>query len=403
MWDERQGILIMLNIDALRNETPGVQNKIHFNNAGAALMPQPVLDVMHEHMNLEATIGGYEAADKVSHLIERVYVSIGKMLGAHKTEISLMENSTMAWNKAFFGIPFKEGDRILTCISEYGANFIGYLQIVKWKGVKVEIVPNTSSGIIDCNALRSMIDERVRLISITHVPTNNGLINPAVEVGKIANEHNILYILDACQSVGQIPLNVDKIGCDMLSAAGRKWLRGPRGAGFLYVRNSVVKSLEPPMIDHFASRWIDPSKYQLKENNELFELWEKNYVAHLGQGAAVVYAQRIGLRNIEKRVRYLAVRLRDGLETIPGITVRDIGVKKCAIVTFDSIQKPSEEIVRMLHKEDINSSVTSEDSTLLDFRSRKLSPLVRLSPHYYNTDNEVDIVLDVIAKTLHTG
>jgi len=390
----------MFDIDALRADTPGTANRIHLNNAGAGLMPKPVIDALQGHVDLEASIGGYEAADAARDSIEGAYQSIARMVGAESHEIALVENATVAWNKAYFGIPFKEGDRILTCESEYGANYIGYLQMAKWKGVEIEVVPNDPSGAVDCDALRTMIDDRVKLISVTHIPTSGGLVNPAAEIGKIAREYGILYLLDACQTIGQLPVDVGEIGCDMLSATGRKWLRGPRGTGFLYVRAGVMADLEPPMIDHFAADWVDQKTYILKPDARLFELFEKNYAGLIGQGVAVDYALNLGLDVIATRAGMLATRLRDGLATIDGVTVRDLGTHKCAIVTFDAGEVPDTDIVRALNQNSINCSVSTADSTVLDFTARALPPLVRLSPHYYNTEAEVDTALDVIARTV---
>ncbi len=387
----------MFDLDAIRADTPGTANRIHLNNAGAGLMPKPVTDAVRQHLDLEEAIGGYEAKAEVQEAYEGVYGSIARLLGAERDEIALVENATVAWNKAFFGIPFKEGDRILTCESEYGANYIGYLQMAKWKGVRIETIPNDSSGAIDPEALRAMLDDSVRLISITHIPTSGGLVNPAQAIGEIAREHNILYLLDACQTLGQMPLDVSAIGCDMLSATGRKFLRGPRGTGFLYVRADIIPDLEPPMIDNFASNWVDANTYTLRTDAKLFELWESNVAAQLGLGVAIDYALNLGLEAIRDRIGMLASRLREGLSTIKGVTVRDLGQVKCAIVTFDVAGKPAEKLMAALNQRDINCSISTADSTMLDFAARKLPPLVRLSPHYYNTVAEIDTALDVVA------
>lgn len=390
----------MLDIEALRAETPGTTNRIHLNNAGAALMPKPVIDAVRHHLDREEAIGGYEAKDEAGVALEAIYDSVARLICANREEIALVENATVAWNKAFFAIPFKDGDRILTSESEYGANYIGYLQTAKWKGAKVEVIPNDSSGAVDPEALRAMLDDRVRLISITHIPTNGGLVNPAEEIGKIAREHGILYLLDACQTAGQLPIDVTAIGCDMLSVTGRKFLRGPRGTGFLYVRSGIMDIMEPPMIDHFAANWVDAETYTLRDDARLFELWENNYAARLGLGVAVDYALALGGDAIRDRALTLAARLRDGLSAIPGITVRDLGHMKCAIVTFDAGETSAEDIAGTLEQRQINCSISTADSTILDFNARQLPSLVRLSPHYYNTEAEIDTTLDLIAKTV---
>jgi cysteine desulfurase / selenocysteine lyase len=244
-----------LDLERLRAETPGIANRIHLNNAGAGLMPRPVVDALHAHIDLEAAIGGYEAAEQRNAECEAVYASVARLLGAAPQEVALLENATLAWDMAFYGLRFRPGDRILTGRAEYGANFVAYLQVAKRSGAVVEVVPDNAFGETDPEALESMLDERVKLISLTWIPTNGGLVNPAAEIGAIARRNGVPYLLDACQAAGQLPIDVAALGCDMLSATGRKFLRGPRGTGFLYVRQGFLEQIEPPMIDHAAAPW----------------------------------------------------------------------------------------------------------------------------------------------------
>lgn len=242
----------MIDIDRIRADTPAAARLAYLHNAGAALMPLPVVAAMKQHIDLESEIGGYAAADRESDRLDAVYGSVARLLNAAPDEIALMENATVAWQMAFYALPFRAGDRILTAEAEYAANYVAFLQVAKRTGAVIDIVPSDASGELDINALERMIDTRVKLIAITWVPTNGGLVNPAAAIGEIARAHRIPYLLDACQAVGQMQVDVEAIGCDMLSATGRKFLRGPRGTGFLYVRRALMQQLEPPMIDHFA-------------------------------------------------------------------------------------------------------------------------------------------------------
>ncbi len=373
-----------------RRETPGCEQVLHLNNAGAALMPLPVLDAVIAHLQREAHIGGYEAAEEAQDAIERVYDAVASLIGCSRDEVAIIENATRAWDMAFYSIPFQPGDRILTSMAEYASNYISYLQVAQRTGATIHVIPNDTHGQISIAALRSAIDERVKLISVTHVPTNGGLVNPVVEVGKIAREANILYLVDACQSVGQMPIDVNQISCDLLSATGRKYLRGPRGTGFLYVRKSVLDRLQPPMLDLHAAQWTARDHYAMRPDARRFENWETNYAAKIGFGVAIDYALQWDILTTWRRIKTLAYTLRTRLSPLPGVIVRDRGITQCGIVTFSVEDKDPEAIRQALRQHNINVSVTSRSSTLLDMEARGFTSLVRASVHYYNTEEEID-------------
>jgi len=378
------------DLQRARRETPGCEQVLHFNNAGASLPPHQVLDATIAHLQLEARIGGYEAAEQQEAALRHTYEAAAGMIGCSREEIALVESATRAWDLAFYAVPFRPGDRILTAMAEYGSNYIAYLQLVRKFGITVEAIPSDEHGQISVEALSRRLDERVKLIAITHVPTSGGLVNPAAEVGKLAREHGILYLLDACQSVGQMPVNVEAIGCDMLSATGRKYLRGPRGTGFLYVRRSVLAQLEPPMLDMRAATWTAPDRYELNEGMGRFESFECSVAARIGLGVAIDYAMQWGLDVIWRRVRDLAYALRTQLSPIPGVIVHDRGITQCGIVTFTFEGKDPAIIKQILARQRINVTVSERRSTLLDMDERGLTSLVRASVHYYNSEEEVE-------------
>lgn len=386
-----------------RQETPGAAHLIHFNNAGAALMPKPVVDAVTAHLEREARMGGYEAADQMFEATERVYDAVAQMINCHRDEVAFVENSTRGWDMAFYAIPFRPGDRILTSMSEYASNYIAYLHVAQRYGVKVEPIPNDESGQISVEALRQAIDDRVRLIALTHVPTNGGLVNPAEAVGRVAREAGILYLLDACQSVGQLPVDVEAIGCDMLATTGRKYLRGPRGTGFLYVRREALEQLEPPFLDLHAAQWVGPDQYRMRPDARRFENWESNLAGKIGLGVAVDYALSYGLDAIAERVTGLAELLRERLRALDGVTVHDMGRRRCGIVTFTAEQLPAEVIKGRLAERSINVTVSRTSSTLLDMQARGLSEVVRASVHYYNTEDEVERFIDALSAILPAG
>jgi cysteine desulfurase / selenocysteine lyase len=389
--------LILIDIDRIRADTPSVARLVYFDNAGAALMPIPVVEAMKRHIDLETEIGGYAAAELESGRLGSVYGSVARLVNAAPDEIALTENATVAWQMAFYALRFQEGDRILTVEAEYAANYVAYLQIAKRTGATIEVVPSDDSGEIDVGALERMLDERVKLIAMTWIPTNGGLVNPAAAVGKIARARGIPYLLDACQAVGQIAVDVDAIGCDMLSATGRKFLRGPRGTGFLYVRRAMLDRLEPPMIDHFGAPWVSRDEYRLRDDARRFETWENNYAARLGLGVAVDYALDVGLGPIEERCRLLADRLRAGLAAIRGIEIRDLGRAPAAIVSFTVEGHEAGAVVSDAAAAGITIGVSNPSSTRLDAEARSLPPIVRASPHYYNTEAEIDRLIEQLS------
>lgn len=381
------------SIGALREDTPGCLSVTHLNNAGAALMPKPVLDVMTGYLQKEALMGGYEAAREEHNAIESVYQSIASLIGAQVDEIALAQSATRAWQQIFYALNFKPGDRILTCMSEYASNYIAYLQMAQKTGVHIEVIPNDDHGQLDIQALTQLVDERVKLIAITHIPTNGGLINPAEAVGVIARKANIPYLLDACQSVGQLPINVQSIGCDFLSATSRKYLRGPRGAGFLYVSQSKLATLEPPMLDLFSAvlhRKNGQLTYEMRADARRFESWEASYMTNLGLGAAVDYAMALGMDAIYARIQLLATYLRQSLRDIPGITLQDLGQHQSGLVSFTVANKIPADVCAYLAAQHINTSYSSLEYTYLDMESRQLKQLVRASVHYYNTEADID-------------
>jgi cysteine desulfurase/selenocysteine lyase len=395
-----EGETMAIDVQRARRETPGCENVLHFNNAGAALMPQQVLHATIGHLQLEALVGGYEAAAQAHEAVEHAYTAAATLLGCRRDELAIVENATRAWDMAFYAVPFAPGDRILTAVAEYASNYIAFLQVARKTGAVVEVIPNNESGQISVDALRQAIDGRVKLIAITHVPTNGGLVNPAAAVGKVAREAGVLYLLDACQSVGQMPVDVETIGCDMLSATGRKFLRGPRGTGFLYVRRAVLERLEPPFLDLHAAQWVARDRFEVRPDARRFENWETYYAGKIGLGVAIDYALQWGLDAIWARVSRLADALRRGLSAVPGVTVRDQGLERCGIVSFDVAGNNADGVQRRLAAERINVSVSRLPSTLLDMQARGLHDLVRASVHYYNTEEEIERFCTVLSSQL---
>ncbi len=381
-----------------RADTPGVEHVAHLNNAGAALPPTPVLDAVIEHLRREAEIGGYEAKAEREDRIERTYDAIAALIGARRDEIAIVENATRAWDMAFYSLELQEGDRVLTTRAEYASNYIALRQVADRTGAALVVVPDDEAGQVDVAALASMLDERVKLVSLVHVPTQGGLVNPAAAVGALTRAAGVPLLLDACQSVGQMPIDVGEIGCDMLSATGRKFLRGPRGTGFLYVRRDLIEGLEPPLLDLHAAEWQADGSYRIRPDARRFENWETNYATKIGLGVAADYALGWGLEAIRERVYPLAAELRRRLDAVAGVRVHDRGEERCAIVTFSVAGHSTEEVVGALVADGINVSLSPGIHSRLDLGQRGLESVVRASVHYYNDLAELDRLVDRVER-----
>jgi len=390
----------MVDVDRVRADTRGCANRIHFNNAGAALPPDVVVAAMTEHLELEAELGGYEAADAKSDAIADFYAAAAEVLGCKPGNIAFASNATDAFARALSAIPFAAGDVVLTTRDDYISNQIAFLSLRRRFAIDVVHAPNASEGGVDVDAMaRLMREHRPRLVAVTHIPTNSGLVQPVVEIGRRCRELDLLYLVDACQSVGQYRVDVEQLGCDFLSATCRKFLRGPRGTGLLFVSDrALAHGYEPLFVDMRGARWVAPDRYEPVETAARFEDWEFPYAAVLGVAAAVRYALAVGVDAIAERTPALGTALRRGLEDIDAVRVLDRGPELCAIVTFTVAGRSSEIVQSELGRRGINSSVSYRDYALYDFGDKAVDACVRLSPHYYNTEAEVDTVVSAVRE-----
>lgn len=386
-------------IRRVRRETPACLERIHLNNAGASLMPAPVLETIQTHLELESQLGGYEASDARLEEIGRAYESVATLLGCTANNIAFVENATVAFAQALSSIPFRPGDKILTSNDDYISNQLMYLSLSRRLGIELVRAPDSPQGGIDLNATEDLIRrEEPRLLALTHVPTNSGLVQPVREVGGLCKRYGVPFLLDACQSLGQIPLEVGRLGCDFLSATSRKFLRGPRGAGFLFVSDRVLdEGLEPLFIDMRGAEWVAPDLYRPAATASRFENWEFAYSLVLGTGAAARYALDLGVAEISQRASHLAALIRRRLDEA-GLRVLDQGPELCAIVT---VQVPGWEgpaLQSALFERGINANVSVREYAVLDFDKKGVEWAMRISPHYYNTEGEIDRLIEVFQE-----
>lgn len=396
MNEERESVAD--RIARWRSDTPGCANRIHLNNAGAALTPQSVLDACMEHLQLESQIGAYEASDARGQEVAQVYHDVGRLIGAKAGNVAIVANATAAFIQAMSSFDFKPGDVIVTTRADYTSYQITFLSLSQRLGVVIKHADDLPEGGVDPESVRKLAsDPTCRLVHVSWVPTHSGMIQDAEGVGQVCEEIGVPYLLDACQAVGQIPIDVARLKCDYLSATARKFLRGPRGVGFLYASDKALARGDHPLfVDMRGAKWIEPERYEIAPTAMRYEDWEFSYALVLGLGAAARYALDVGIEVAGTRAFELARRVRDKLREIPGVRVLDGGRKQCAIVTASVAGRDAQDIVRELSRQRINTSASLQWYGLLDFTEKRVESAIRLSPHYYNTEAEVDAAVEAL-------
>lgn len=385
-----------IDTEKVRADTPGCRNVIHFGNAGSSLPTSATLEAHIGYLELEGAIGGYEAMAAAIENLDTFYTASARLLNCAPDEVALQSGASEAWWRAFFAADLAPGDRVLVGTTEFQSAAFGLMQ-ARERGVIVDMIPDDEEGQVDLAALESMVDDSVKLVALTQIAMSNGLINPAAAVGEIVKSSRALYLLDACQAAGQMPLDVEELQCDFLTATGRKWLRGPRGTGLLYVRNTILPDLADPIfVDGRSATWNATNTYELASGSTRFEFGEANHAGKVGLGVAITYALDLGLDAIRDRVRTLADRLRAQLADVSGVTVTDRGPDQCGIVSFVTNSLSPADLAGALRSEGINVSAPTASNSRWMFESVGVDSIVRASPHYYNTEEEVDRVVDAI-------
>lgn len=386
-------------IQVFRDQTRGTENVTHLNNAGAALMPDPVTDVQLDYIRRESEIGGYEVNREKKKELDRIYSLAASWLNCEPRNIAYTDSATTSWLRAFNSVPFNAGDRILTSEIEYASNYLSYLHLAKAKNIEIIPVSSDPHGRVDINQLDELLDDQVKMVSITHIPTNSGIINPVEEIGKLLRSTKVWYLIDACQSAGQEEINVDEIGCDFLSITGRKYLRGPRSSGLLYASDRALEETEPGTIDLHSAEWTGEDVYEIHKDARRYEQWEQNLSGKIGLAEAIDYYLQAEPEKVHATLAERAAELRSLLGEIEGISVYEPGGRQGGIVTFDSPLDPSE-LQKQLSNSNFNVSVSPRSSTLLDMDRHGFGDLVRASVHYYNTTSELEAFAETVKKLI---
>ncbi|MDB4874970.1 MAG: aminotransferase class [Gemmatimonadetes bacterium] len=360
-------------------------------------MPTTVLDAIAEHLELEATTGGYEAADAKSTEIEHGYEHLAELVGARARNMAVVANATAGFVQAVSSFDFAPGDVIVTTRCDYTSNQIQYLALHERLGVEVVHAEDLPEGGVDPDSVRHAVASsgpRCKLVAVSWIPTNSGLVQDVESVGQVCEDLGVPYLVDACQAVGQIPIDVAKLRCDYLSATARKFLRGPRGIGFMFASDrALARGDHPLFVDMRGARWISTGRYEVDPTARRYEGWELPYALVLGQSAAAEYALGVGIDVAHERAWTLAARLRTGLAAIPRVRVLDRGARQCAIVTTAIDGMDARTLVTHLAGKGINTVPSLREYGQYDFAAKNVESAIRYSPHYYNTEAEVDAAI----------
>lgn len=390
------------DLDELREETVGCTHHIHFDNAGSSLPASPTTDAMIDYLRAEEINGGYRtAADKVDDL-DLVYSTTARYLGCGPEDVAFVQSAAAGWWRAFTSLDLGPGDRILVNSAEYQANAFGWLGARK-RGVGVELVPNDSDGLVDLEALDDLLDDRVKLVSMTMIAMTNGAIQPAAEIGARIASSSARFLLDATQAAGQLRLDVTELGCDFLVYTGRKFMRGPRGTAILFsTADARSEAALATFVDGRSAVWESAESFRPADSALRFEFGEYGYAAKAGLGVATQHMLDVGIDRIANRVQTLAQRLRVHLRGIEGIELHDDGTNCCGIVIFTSDRLGAAEMYNQLYAKGMTISTPSQVNAQLDLAPRQLTQVARASVHYYNTEEEVDRFADAVDELHQT-
>jgi len=385
-----------LDISALRAATPGCAQTTFFNHSGASLPSAATLAAIKQHLDREARDGAMEAGNAAQPLLDAARREAEALLNAGTDELAFTSSATAAIGLPFAALPpLRAGDRILVGRHEWGGNVSTYTAAAANTGARVEVIPCREDGSVDPEALARMIDERVKLVSLTWLPANGGLVNDAAAIGRVTRAAGVPYFVDAGQALGQMPVDVQAIGCDVLKGTARKFLRGPRGTALLYVRSGFMPRLRPAFLDVQSAPWID-GRVTPRADARVFETVEIASALIAGLGVALREARAIGMPAIQRRIAMLSTRLRGLLADIPGVAVHDLGTLRSGLVSFTVAGMAAQDVRQQLARQHIVVGANGVSYTPFDMTARGLAEIVRASVSYLNTGDEVDLLAGAV-------
>ncbi len=388
-----------VDVDHERRATSGSSKGHHFNAAGSALPAAATVHAVTAHLAREEELGGYEAAAQMREQVDEVYRSAARLIGAQEEEIALFDSATTGLRVFIDALRIAPGQRIIASRSTYVSHALHLLTIARERGVPLVIAPVDQNRCVDLGALEDLLADGVpSLVTVAHIPTSSGLVEPAAAIGALVARYGGTFVLDATQSIGHLVSDVDDLGCDILVTTGRKFLRGPRGTGFAYVRGSRIAELLPTAPDVRGATWSTPLDWELTPGARRFESWEASVASRLGLGAAIDAAIGRGAQATQDWLLWRGQQLRSALAELPDVRVVDPEGAQSAIVTFVVADQPSADVATALARRSVRVVSVPQSHGQWDLGDRAIPNVVRASPHVYNDDNDLEVLIDAVRE-----
>ncbi|MFI8106512.1 aminotransferase class V-fold PLP-dependent enzyme [Streptomyces sp. NPDC086023] len=374
--------------------------RVHLNTAGAGLMPAEVVDVMADHLAQEAAEGAYETELRHADTLDKgVYEALASVLDAPVDDVALFDNATRAWSSAVGALRLTGTGRVWITPYEYAGNLILWTELRRRTGLRVEVVPLTPSGDLDLDWMRRNIREDVAVVSVPHVPSGCGIVNPVEEIGRILAPWPCLYLVDACQSVGQLDVSVRRIGCDLLTGAGRKFLCGPRGTGFAAIGPRLRAAATPLFHDLHVADVTALHDYEVHTDSaRRFEYAERSAAAVRGLDAALRHHLA---RTAEPGTGHDArAAIRDAIAAVPGTRLIDPGTRHASLVTFVCADVSAARIRAELAARGVSVWVAQGNHTPLYLPGQGVDHAVRVSPHHYTSPQDTEVFARALREVI---
>ncbi|MEW6592755.1 MAG: cysteine desulfurase [Candidatus Hadarchaeota archaeon] len=390
------------SVEQVRGDIPFLKTGvIYLDNAATTPTPEPIIAAMLEYFReygVNVGRGLYRATRKATEVFEGARENVAKVINAAPDEIAYTKNTTEGINIVAQGLGLKRGDKVVTTILEHHSNLLPW-QRLQDRGVELEVIGATSECLLRPEDLEAAIDKNTRLIATHHISNSIGSVQPVREIGKIAREHEILFLLDAAQSVGHMPVDVKKIGCDFLSAPGHKGLLGPQGTGFLYFRKDIGKKLKPLLVGGGIVLDAETHRAELTEPPEIFDAGTPNIPGVIGLGRACDYVLEIGVEKIEAQEKKLT-EIMMKIKEFPNVAVYGPPSieSRGGVVSFNIKGLGFHDVAAMLDELEKIAIRSGNHCAQPTMKHLGIGGTARASVHYYNLEEEVSKFVEAVGK-----